>query len=538
MIHRRSFLTRSVAAAGLLGANTSKIFAAAAKLDNDAKTGPVVDTTAGKVRGFEKPGVYTFRGVPYGASTAGDMRFMPAAKPKPWTGVRDAMEFGLKSPQGPSGLRPESDAEDRHEPMGEDCLVLNVWTGNLKGGHKRPVMLWLHGGGYAGGSAAYTIYDGTELARKHDVVVVGINHRLNVFGYLYLAELGGPKYAESVNLGMMDIVFALQWVKDNIANFGGDANSVTIFGQSGGGGKVSTLLAMPAAQGLFHRAIIESGSTLKQTPRDAANKSTEAYMAKLGLKPNQVDELQKMPMDQLLGAIRGVQGLRLAPVVDGKTLPTDPFDPGAPAVSANVPIIIGCNAEEGPFGANAKLDAIDDATLHTRVKQTLRSDDAATDRLIALYRKTHPGIQNIDLFWTLGSDAAVRTNAMTQSERKAALGKAPVYMYNFAWNSPVLDGKLKSMHTMEIPFVFDQIDGAKAMTGNGPDAYALAEKMAGAWAAFARTGNPSHKGLPKWPAFEASKRATMIFNNESKVVNDPNHEERLALAEVKASQPG
>ena len=536
MIHRRSFITTSFGAAGLLGANASKVYAAAAKLDGEAKPGPVVDTAAGKVRGFEKPGVFTFRGVPYGAPTGGDMRFMPAAKPKPWTGVRDAMEYGLKAPQGPTGLRPEADAEDRHEPMGEDCLVLNVWTGNVKGGRKRPVMLWLHGGGYAGGSAAYTIYDGTELARKHDVVVVGINHRLNVFGFLYLAGIGGPRYADSVNIGMLDIVAALQWVRDNIASFGGDANNVTIYGQSGGGGKVSTLLAMPAANGLFHRAIVESGSTLKQTPLDAASKSTEAFMAKLGLKTNQVDELQKMPMDQLLGAIRGVPGLRLAPVVDGKTLPSDPFDPGAPMISANVPMIVGCNAEEGPFGAKAELDPIDDATLQARVKQRLRSDDATANRLIALYRKTHPGIANIDLFFTLDSDAVVRTSAMTQAERKAALGKAPVYMYNFAWNSPVLDGKLKSMHTMEIPFVFDQIDQAKAMAGAGPEQNALAEKMAASWAAFAKTGNPSHKGLPNWPAFEASKRATMIFNNESKVVNDPNHEERLALAEIRGPQ--
>ncbi|HTC87625.1 MAG TPA: carboxylesterase family protein, partial [Bryobacteraceae bacterium] len=256
LTNRRTFLGGSALAAGILLRTPS--FGAAAKSDS---SGPVVETTAGKIRGTMEDKVSVFRGVPYGASTGGSGRFMPPEKPQPWTGVKDTLELGHRSPQGPSGLIPEVAAVDAGEPAGEDCLVLNVWTPSAAAStHKRPVMVWLHGGGFTSGSGGFKIYDGVNLAGKHDVVVVTINHRLNAFGYLYLADLGGAKYANASNVGMLDIVAALQWVHDNISNFGGDSGNVTIFGQSGGGAKVSTLLAMPAAKGLFHRAVIESGA--------------------------------------------------------------------------------------------------------------------------------------------------------------------------------------------------------------------------------------------------------------------------------------
>jgi len=523
---RRSFLNRTTLAAGAL--TLAKPWAAPATGDS---SGPVVETTAGKIRGAMEDKVNVFRGVPYGASTGGSNRFMPPEKPQPWTGVKDTLELGHRSPQGPSTLIPEVAAVDVGEPAGEDCLVLNVWTPSAAATtHKRPVMVWLHGGGFTSGSGGFKIYDGVNLAGKHDVVVVTINHRLNAFGYLYLADLGGAKYANSSNVGMLDIVAALQWVRDNISNFGGDPANVTIFGQSGGGAKVSTLLAMPAAKGLFHRAVIESGASLRGIPRDAANKSTEAFLAKVGLKPSQIDELQNLPVD---GLVQGLVGGRFGAVVDGKTLPANPFDPTAPEISANVPLLIGTVQTEVTFFAGQQLDPIDEAAMRARVKQTFHSSDADTDKIIAVYKQVDPAISNIDVALESASDSFAWTNALTAAERKAALGKAPAYMYYFKWRSPVRDGKLKAMHCMEIPFVFDIPDAGKPMTGSGEDRYALAAKISGAWVAFARTGNPSQKGLA-WPAYNTAKRATMILDDKCEVVDDPRKEVRLALASLPA----
>jgi para-nitrobenzyl esterase len=350
-----------------------------------------------------------------------------------------------------------------------------------------------------------------------------------VFGYLYLAELGGEKYAQSSNLGMLDLIASLQWVRANIAAFGGDPGNVTIFGQSGGGGKVSTLLAMPGAQGLFHGAIAMSGSEVRGIPRDRATQSAEKFLAKLGLKSNQVDELQALPQAKLLEAMRGAQGLQLAPVVDGHTLPASPFDPVAPSMSANVPFLIGSTETEVTWNVNANFDPLDDAALRERVVQTLHIDANTADKLLAVYRKGRPEASNLDLFFILSTDASnFRGGTDTEADRKAALAKAPVYKYYFQWYSPVREGKLRSYHTLDIPFVFENVDIAQSMVGSGPERSALADKMSAAYAAFARTGNPNHKGLPKWQPFDSNRRATMIFNNECRVVNDPYREERLA----------
>ncbi len=545
---RRSFIGfGTLAASALMGGKFSSALAENTK----AKPGETVETNLGKVRGTTQNGVHAFKGVPYAASTAGENRFMPPKKREPWNGVRDASELGLRSPQLLSAFHgqvpPEVESMDRNEPMGEDCLVLNVWTPSVgHGGSKRPVMVWLHGGGYTSGSGGFICYDGTELARKHDVVAITVNHRLTVFGYLYLAGIGGEKYAKSSNLGMLDIVAALEWVRDNVAAFGGDPGNVTIFGQSGGGGKVSTLMAMPSAHGLFHRAIVESGAAVKGVSRDAANKSAERYLAKLNLKPDQVDQLQNLSMDQLLAATAntspmpgGPGGFALAPVVDGTTLPNDPFDPVAPALSANIPLLIGTVETEVTFFPHQVLDPIDDAELHTHVKQTLRTaSDEQVDQLVAAYRKGRPGASNTDLFLALASDATFRAGVVTEAERKAAQGAAPVYQYYVTWRSPVRDGKLRSFHTIEIPFVFDNVDACKSMLGSGEDRYALAEKFSGAWVAFARTGNPNHKTLPNWPAFDNSKRAVMVFNDECKVVDDPHGEERRLLHSTQSHANG
>ncbi len=545
---RRSFIGfGTLAASALMGGKFSSAFAE----DTEAKPGETVETNLGKVRGTTQNGVHAFKSVPYAASTAGENRFMPPKKREPWTGVRDAFELGLRSPQLSSAFHgqvpPEFESMDRNEPMGEDCLVLNVWTPGVgRGGGKRPVMVWLHGGGYTSGSGGFICYDGTELARKHDVVAITVNHRLTVFGYLYLAGIGGEKYAKSSNMGMLDIVAGLEWVRDNIAAFGGDPGNVTIFGQSGGGGKVSTLMAMPSAHGLFHRAIVESGAAVKGVSRDAANKSAERYLAKLNLKPDQVDQLQNLSMDQLLAATAntnpmpgGPGGFALAPVVDGTTLPNDPFDPVAPALSANIPLLIGTTETEVTFFPNQVLDPINDEELHTRVKQTLQTaSDEQVDQLVAAYKKGRPGASNTDLFLALASDATFRAGVVTEAERKAAQGKAPVYQYYVTWRSPVRDGKLRSFHTIEIPFVFDNVDDCKSMLGSGEDRYVLAEKFSGAWVAFARTGNPNHNSLPNWPRFDNTNRAVMVFNDECKVVDDPHGEEQRLLHSIQSHANG
>jgi para-nitrobenzyl esterase len=540
---RRSFLgSTSLAAAGVL--LTGPLARAVAQSSRAATPGATVETTVGRVRGLLHGKVHAFKGVPYGASTEG-RRFLPPLKPQSWTGVRDAFEIGPRSPQIDSQLVPEFAVLNRREAAGEDCLCLNVWT-PATGAAKRPVMVWLHGGGYSAGSAGWICYDGTELARKHDVVVVGVNHRLNVFGYLYLAELGGDKYTDSANVGQRDIILALEWIRDNIAAFGGDPGSVTLFGQSGGAGKISALKAMPAAQGLYRRAIIQSGSAVTGVERAAATKSAEGFLARLGLKPNQVEELQKMPVEQLLTGMQariggggpGGGGLALSPVVDGRWLPGHPFDPTAPAISADVPLLTGSTETEVTWNANTNYDPLDDQGLRARVKDTLRlSDDAQADRIIAAYRKGRPKASPLDLALIIATDASnFRTGTDTQAERKAAAAKAPVYMYRFQWYSPAGGGRLRSMHCMDIPFVFDDVDAATAVLGERRDRYALADKMAKAWVAFARTGNPNHSGLPKWQPFDAERRSTMMFNTECRAVDDPYREERLAIAATQAAR--
>ncbi|MGZ5926107.1 MAG: carboxylesterase/lipase family protein, partial [Rhizomicrobium sp.] len=511
-LNRRQLLAAGGMAAAGLALNGSGAIA--------ARAAPVVNTKYGKVRGIAEDGVSIFKGIPYGAPTSGANRFMPPKEPAPWSDVRDATMFGNRAPQtDATGFMEEEVVALDRTAQSEDCLRLNVWTAGLGGAKKRPVMLWCHGGGFTGGSGGNVRYDGAMLAKKHGVVLVTVNHRLNAFGFLYLAKLGGGKYADSGNVGMLDIVAALNWVKDNIAAFGGNPNNVTIFGQSGGGSKVTTAMAMPQAAGRFHRVIAESGVALKAITPDEGTEIAAKIMTQLGLRPDQVDQLQQVPFENIIAALgpMGPAG-RFGPVLDGRSLVSGngAFDPVAPSISANVPMILGSTLTEITFLNTTPLDPIDDATLRADIKRGLRVDDAETEKLIALYKRDFPKADNVRLFQLIATDNWLTANVALVAERKAALGQAPAYVYHFEKPTPVHDGKLGVPHTLEVSYVFDNLDGPTddLVTGKGKDRYPLADKMSRAWTNFARTGNPNVAGLPNWRPYSAADRAVMIFNDQ------------------------
>jgi para-nitrobenzyl esterase len=496
--------------------------------------GAVVETTAGKVAGYANGPVQIFKGIPYGAPTTGANRFMPPQKPEPWSGVRQTVKLGPRCPQNATpGLLPEEAVDVDKGPMSEDCLYLNLWTASLDRNAKRPVMLWLHGGGYFVGSGGNPRYDGSNLAQKQDVVVIAINHRINAFGHLDLSGIGGEKFASSGNVGMLDIVAALEWVRDNIANFGGDPGNVTVFGESGGGGKVSTLMAMPSAKGLFHRAIAQSGTAVRALTKEQSAATTRALLGELGI--SDIDKLQSVSVDKILVALTALKPpLGWGPVVDGHALPRHPFAPDAPAISADVPLMIGSNLTEVTFFGDTPLDAIDNATLLDRTRKYTGLSEAEAARLIAVYQKKRAGADNTFIYQALASDWWMTANVLVQAERKAKLGRAPAYVYHFEKLTPVRDGKLKAPHSLEITYAFDNIDLSTAITGNGLDKHALAAKMSAAWAAFARTGDPSIPGL-KWEPYAAEHRAIMIFDDKSRLETDPYREEREAISSMKTA---
>lgn len=518
-----------------------------------------VPTRSGRIRGQREDSVHVFRGVRYAQPPLGPRRFLPPVPLEPWAGVRDAQELGPRAFQPFRPMIPEiGDAMTGSGPMSEDCLRLNVWTPATDAGN-RPVMVWFHGGGFRTGSGNSIFYDGKALAQKHDVVVVTVNHRLNAFGFLYLSESPDERLRRSANLGMQDLVMALQWVRDNIAGFGGDPSNVTIFGQSGGGGKTSILHAMPSAVGLFHRAIIMStlaDTAITALDRDTALKATNLLLARLGT-PD-LEALQRLPAESIMAALTGGTGrsggqlgggqappegdlsLRFTPVVDGRVLVRHPFEPDASPLAADVPILCGSNETEGvPYGNPAapfwSAEPSDHLALREYMTQSFRIDTEQAERLIALYRRNRPTDSFGDLALVMaGDNSPLRLSSYTIAERKQAQGTAPVFMYYFRWRSPVRGGKLRSMHCMEIPFVFDHVDDLGFLTGTSPDRYALAQRMSEAWVSFARTGDPNHGTLPQWPAFTATSRATMVFDTECRAVEDPFGEERRAMQEIRA----
>jgi para-nitrobenzyl esterase len=478
--------------------------------------GPIATTKEGQLRGekLADRDVTVFRGVHYGQSTAGAARFKAPQRVTKWQGVKDAVKFGPTCPQGGDvGRRTTTSGELL--PHSEDCLVLNVWTPGVADNKQRPVMVWFHGRGFYAGAGSEPLYDGARLAKRGDLVVVTVNHRLNVFGYLYLGKVGGKDWQTSGNAGVQDMQLALEWVRDNIAAFGGNPANVTIFGESGGGAKVSTLLGVPTAKGLFQRGIIQSGARMKGLALAAATKNTDTVMAKLNVKS--VAELQSVPMDKLLAAVTttGRTTPDFGPVTDGDYLPADMFDPVAAPSARNVPIIVGTNRDE--HALYAREHPIGSKMTEAQLREDLAPNFGSNaDALIAAYEQSRPQASPWELMIGIRSNR-FHIGAIRLSE--VAAKAAPVYMYSFDFEPTAL----KAAHGAEIPFVFSN---ATASPNARPGAKAVEDAMSDAWIAFARTGNPTHKGLPSWPKYDAQTRATMVFNTSSQVVNDPRSSER------------
>jgi para-nitrobenzyl esterase len=504
---------------------------------------PVVQTTGGKIEGQYSQGVYSFLGIHYGADTGGKNRFLPPQPVASWTGIKRADQMGLRCPQPPVNMPGEMGTVLSFSdlPIGEDCLVLNVWTPGPKDGAKRPVMVWLHGGGFFVGSGGDKYYEGSNLSRKQDIVLVTLNHRLNLFGYLHLGDAAGPAYADSNLAGMLDIVQALKWVKDNIGQFGGDPGNVTIFGQSGGAGKTSTLLAMPAAQGLFHKAIMMSGGGVRVGSLDNAVATRDKVLGFLGVKPNEIEKLQAIPMDDLIKAAGKASLLAFGPVMHGKNLPMHPFDPAASPLQAKVPVMVGSTKDEATniFLTDPTWQTMTEADLDKRVAAIIGPERAK--QAIDMYRANAPQDKPMHLWTSIVTDQMFTNGAITLAERKVTQGTAPIYMYKINWESPVLGGKLRAPHAVELPFVFDTVSVSAGLVGAGPGQDKMAQLMSSTFAAFARTGNPNVKGYPTWPTYTLDKRETFIYDTEPKVVSDPNHTYRVfwqEQAKLLAKNPG
>jgi para-nitrobenzyl esterase len=481
------------------------------------------DTTSGKVQGIQVTGIKEFKGIPYGATTAGKNRFMPPKKPAPWNGVRECLAHGQISPQAPTDLRSDYGIMIHwdYQPggMGEDCLVLNVWTPGLKDGVKRPVLVSFHGGGFATGSGNALGFDGAQLARFGDVVVVTVNHRLASFGYTHLVDLGAPaEFAYAGVAGIMDLTASLEWVRDNIENFGGDPKNVTIFGQSGGGAKTSTMLATPAAKGLYHRASVQSGSSLKLTTRERATQNAEVLLKQLGIAKNRIADIQKVSWQQLLeaqvAAGAAVPGTGFSPVVDGKYLPHHPFDPVAPPESADIPLMVSTTLEDAAL-ALSNFD-LNDAGLKTLLEQRYKTKAA---EIFALYRKYYPQKSAYLVQAEVMTDSGFRRSAIKQAELKAAQGKAPIYMYQWDWPTPSFGGRYGAVHGLDVSATFRE-----ARDGN--DAARIADEFSSMFVAFARTGNPNCSRIPPWEQYDANKRATMLFSTPTHQEYDPRSEIR------------
>ena len=537
---RRDFLAGAATAAAAASASVSTLLSSTAAAQEAAPVRPLggsatgkifveTDTAYGRVQGIQTTGIKQFKGIPYGASTGGRNRFMPPRKPVAWKGVRECFAHGQISPQALTDLRSDYGIMIHwdYQPggMGEDCLNLNVWTPGLKDGAKRPVLVCFHGGGFTTGSSNALGYDGAQLARFGDVVVVCVNHRLAAFGYTQLADLGAPaEFASAGVAGIMDLTASLEWVRDNIENFGGNPNNVMIFGQSGGGAKTTSMLATPAAKGLFHRAAVQSGSMLKFVPRDRATTLSEALLKQLEIPKSRIADLQKISWQQLLEAQVAVggagPGAGVGPVLDGKYLTHDPFDPAAPPESAAIPLIVSTTLEDAALGlSNFTLSEADlKALIEKRYK------DKGAD-ILALYRKYYPEKSPYLIQAMLFTDSGFRRSAIKQAELKAAQGTGAIYMYQWDWPTPAFGGRYGAVHGLDV-------SGSFREARDGNDMARVADQLSSSWVAFAKTGNPNNSRIPPWPTFDAKTRATMVFGTPTQMENDPRGEIRSFWAQM------
>jgi para-nitrobenzyl esterase len=497
---------------------------------------PVATTRYGRVRGSVDQDIYAFKGVPYGDDTS-KFRFQAPRPPQPWTGVRDATAFGPRAPQPQRGSVSISTPAPQG-PISEDCLNLNVWTPGLRDNARRAVMVSIHGGGYNSATSNDVLYDGVRLARRGDVVVVTVNHRINAFGYTYLAELGGPEFADSGNVGQLDLILALKWVRDNIAEFGGDPNRVLIFGESGGGAKNATLMGMPSAMGLFQRAASSSGEQVTASRPDTATARAVAFLKRLDLPRERIGELRTMPMEKIIAATSGYYG----PTLDGRSVPRHPFDPDAPSFSAHIPFMLGTNRDESRFLIGNGTPAMFDLTWETLPQSLKRYADKMgalkLEDVIAMYRRVHPDFSASDVFFAATTDSRDWRPALVEIERRAALprGAAPTYSYELHWGSPV-DPKLKAHHALDLPLLMDNVDLSPSLTGTGPQAHEMAAIMSETYIAFAKTGNPNNKRIPHWPPYDLKRRATMALDLKSHVIDDPRSEARKMFSQVPYENP-
>ncbi len=478
---------------------------------------PLVETNYGKVQGTTSGPISVWKGIPFAQPPLGDLRFHAPQKPAPWTGVRNATDFGLTSAQaGSMGF-----FSSTPEPSGEDCLYLNIWSPGADN-KRRPVLFWIHGGAFVLGSGSTSWYDGTAFAVNGDVVVVTINYRLGALGFLHLADIDGAGEGFASNCGLLDQIAALEWVRDNIAAFGGDPENITIFGESAGAMSIGTLLAMPGAKGLYQKAILQSGASDTIQTRESATEIARAFLAALDLHSG--TDLLTVPLEQLLAAQSKFSsfgnGLAFRPVIDGTTLPQRPIEAIAHGSAAGIPLLLGTNRDE--MRLFTMMDPAQ-GVFNMSLLENMFGDQAK--QVAAIYEAT-AGSQE-DAWIDILTDRTFRIPAIHLAEHQSALG-IPIWMYRFDWPTPVFGGQLKACHALEVPFVWNNLDkyGVSMLTGDSPARQKIAEAMHAAWIAFARNGNPNTQLLPEWPAYDTDRRATMLFNEEDQIVNDPQGAER------------